>query len=108
MPLKPPLAAPSDVTTPDGPATTELRSLALQALLCADPAQKLALTLALAARAASLSIAPQAPPLPAGATLPGRPERPVLVAPMVVWPGLRVRRRRPVVMVAPVVTGLMR
>ena len=57
-----------------------LRSLALQALCEPDVEQKLALTLALQAPAATVSIASEAAP-PAPAHLPGRPARPELIDP---------------------------
>jgi len=57
-----------------------LRSLALQALCEPDVEQKLALTLALQAPPATVSIASEATP-PAPAHLPGRPARPELIDP---------------------------
>ncbi len=65
----------------------ELRQQALQALCCADPAGKVALTRSLADRGAGLSIAPTAPP--AADRVPGRPLRPLLVHPA------KVPRRSP-------------
>ncbi|MBN9338778.1 MAG: ferritin-like domain-containing protein [Comamonadaceae bacterium] len=57
----------------------ELRQCALQALCLPDPEEKAAAALALHAQAATVSIAPQAPPPPLdGSLLPGRPPRPEL------------------------------
>jgi uncharacterized ferritin-like protein (DUF455 family) len=60
-------------------AGMELRQLALQALCIEEPADKVAAVLAAATHAATLSIAPHAPP--ATATVPGRPPRPELIHP---------------------------
>ena len=58
----------------------ELRHRALQVLCLADPEQKAAAALDLQALAATLPIAEQAPePPPHAGSLPGRPERPVLL-----------------------------
>jgi uncharacterized ferritin-like protein (DUF455 family) len=65
----------------------ELRHRALQALCIADPEEKVVLARSLWAQAATLSIADQAPPAPAG--LPGRPARPELIHPA------KVPRRSP-------------
>jgi uncharacterized ferritin-like protein (DUF455 family) len=65
----------------------ELRSQALQALCIPEPERKAAAARALHDRAATLSIAIQAPPV--AMTLPGRPARPELVHPA------RVPRRSP-------------
>lgn len=65
----------------------ELRERALQALCTAEPRAKAALATALHASAPQCSLSPTAPVPPA--TLPGRPERPLLVHPA------RVPRRSP-------------
>jgi uncharacterized ferritin-like protein (DUF455 family) len=65
----------------------ELRQRALQVLCLADPLQKAAEARELAAQAASLSIAPEAPP--ATTAVPGRPARPQLIHPA------KVPRRSP-------------
>ena len=58
----------------------ELRHRALQVLCLADPEQKAAAALTLQALAATLPIADEAPePPPHPGSLPGRPERPVLL-----------------------------
>lgn len=71
----------------DAPSSTELRALALAALVLSDPPAKVKAAQALHTRAQALAIAGRAPD-PAG-PLPGRPARPELVHPA------RVPRRSP-------------
>jgi uncharacterized ferritin-like protein (DUF455 family) len=73
--------------SPPAPQVTELRSLALVALQEPNPQEKVALAIKLHAQAATLSIATGA--LPEPANIPGRPDKPVLMA------HLKVPKRSP-------------